>query len=465
MSDTTAMIDVTATILPRTVISDRSFAPQIASSAMPADSMTLFTDSPNHEERPSWLHLSVLRRRVDLDGRAFLQVAHRIVRTGDDLIARFQSHDDLEVFVARDTHLDWHELDLAAPHDEDAFGLLPRLSGLELRGRSHRFDARGPSPAPAVGRRFHDLPVVVEHELAHGDGGNRHGRHVLSDRRRDVSGAREALPHVRNVAVDHDDDLEVGRLPRPRVGARGLNRAVADFRDMAGKALVGQRVDRDLRELADHNVGNVALIHLDFCLNHAHIGQREENRAGVVHRADHSGLALLDVPARDDPVDWRFDANLAQVVSRVLEARALLLDARFLRRDLVLPLVVPRLVRSHIVFRSFERFARRQLLLPQILLAIERLLGLIDLHARGLNRLALLVERRFGGVERRTAAVHARPERPGVDLQEELTPGHALPFADREIDDAAGRLGGDVDEPLRLDFPGRRDDRLEVARL
>ena len=43
ISDTTAMIDVTATMLPSTVISDRSLEDQIASSAIPADSMILFT--------------------------------------------------------------------------------------------------------------------------------------------------------------------------------------------------------------------------------------------------------------------------------------------------------------------------------------------------------------------------------------------------------------------------------------
>src|SRR5215510_15300631 len=42
ISDTTAMIDVTATMLPRTVMNDRSLEDQIASSAMSADSMNLF---------------------------------------------------------------------------------------------------------------------------------------------------------------------------------------------------------------------------------------------------------------------------------------------------------------------------------------------------------------------------------------------------------------------------------------
>src|SRR5215510_16494197 len=42
ISDTTAMIDVTATMLPSTVMNDRSLEDQIASSAMSADSMNLF---------------------------------------------------------------------------------------------------------------------------------------------------------------------------------------------------------------------------------------------------------------------------------------------------------------------------------------------------------------------------------------------------------------------------------------
>src|SRR6266850_1076546 len=42
MSDTTAIIEVTATMLPSTVINDRSFADQMASSAISADSRNLF---------------------------------------------------------------------------------------------------------------------------------------------------------------------------------------------------------------------------------------------------------------------------------------------------------------------------------------------------------------------------------------------------------------------------------------
>ena len=45
ISDTTAMIDITATMLPSTVMSDRSLAPQMALRAMPAASRYLFTMS------------------------------------------------------------------------------------------------------------------------------------------------------------------------------------------------------------------------------------------------------------------------------------------------------------------------------------------------------------------------------------------------------------------------------------
>ncbi len=46
MSDTTAIIEVTATMLPSTVINDRSFADQMASSAISADSIKLRTPCP-----------------------------------------------------------------------------------------------------------------------------------------------------------------------------------------------------------------------------------------------------------------------------------------------------------------------------------------------------------------------------------------------------------------------------------
>src|SRR5438132_9409105 len=51
MSETTAMIDVTATMLPSTVMNDRSLADQIASSAMTADSKYLFIHEDGRGKR------------------------------------------------------------------------------------------------------------------------------------------------------------------------------------------------------------------------------------------------------------------------------------------------------------------------------------------------------------------------------------------------------------------------------
>src|SRR3989442_14883136 len=101
------MIDVTATMLPRTVMNDRSLAAQIASSAIIADSKYLFMASTGQEgqeghdpshlsypscpSRPSCLsHPSCpspdLLLRVDLHLVAVLHAAHRIVGAGDDLV-------------------------------------------------------------------------------------------------------------------------------------------------------------------------------------------------------------------------------------------------------------------------------------------------------------------------------------------------------------------------------------------
>src|SRR5881394_386227 len=104
MSDTTAMIDVTATILPSTVMNDRSFADQMASSAMRADSRSLFIRGRGRQGgqgRQGLVHPAFpgrprppclpLRLVVHLHQIAVGHAAHRIVRSGDDLIAGCES--------------------------------------------------------------------------------------------------------------------------------------------------------------------------------------------------------------------------------------------------------------------------------------------------------------------------------------------------------------------------------------
>src|SRR3954469_16163157 len=77
-SDTTAMIEVTATMLPSTVMNERSLFDQIASSAMPAASK-------------NWNILRFRRggpgRGLDFHRRAVAQLAHRTERPDDHLVA------------------------------------------------------------------------------------------------------------------------------------------------------------------------------------------------------------------------------------------------------------------------------------------------------------------------------------------------------------------------------------------
>jgi hypothetical protein len=105
------------------------------------------------------------------------------------------------------------------------------------------------------------------------------------------------------------------------------------------------------------------------------------------------------------------------------------------------------------------------LLGPEILLAGQILLGLLDLHLAGFERLPHLLERALGHAHRRRAVVHARLERLGVDLQQELALGDAIAFIHREVHHSSGSVRADVDLTLRLDLARGRHNRVEVARF
>src|SRR5580765_7235983 len=82
ISDTTAMIDVTATMFPRTVMNDRSLEDQIASSAMSADSMNLFMTQGQEGLAPLLFCLVIHSHHI-----AVGHATNRVVRSGDDLVA------------------------------------------------------------------------------------------------------------------------------------------------------------------------------------------------------------------------------------------------------------------------------------------------------------------------------------------------------------------------------------------
>src|SRR5258708_7582772 len=105
------MIEVTATMLPSTVMNDRSLADQIASSAINADSKNLFI---RRAEPAALLLLGV----VDLDQIAVRHAAHGVVRTGNHLVAGLEPTHDLEVLVAGDAHFDRQEFGPVVAHHE-----------------------------------------------------------------------------------------------------------------------------------------------------------------------------------------------------------------------------------------------------------------------------------------------------------------------------------------------------------
>ena len=227
---------------------------------------------------------------------------------------------------------------------------------------------------------------------------------------------------------------------------------------------IGNRVDCDLGDLPDLHVRNVRLVDFDLRLNDGHVGERQQHRARIVHGADDGGLALLNIAARDDAVDRRLDAHLAEVVARALEHGTLLCDAALLRLDLFLALLHVRLRGPHVVHHLVERLARRELLAPEVLLARQVLLGLLQLHFRRLDRLPHLIERLFRRLQRGGVAVDARAQRLRIDLKQELPDLDAIPFVHGEVDDAARRVGRDLHETLGLDFARGRHDGFEVAR-
>src|SRR5690242_5252658 len=115
MSETTAMIDVTATMLPSTVMNDRSLALQIAASATAADSKIRCTScrsrrlpaaAETERESAAAEHALRVARLPDLDAVAVGEAADRVVRSGDHLIAVAQPAEHLEVLVAGDADFD-----------------------------------------------------------------------------------------------------------------------------------------------------------------------------------------------------------------------------------------------------------------------------------------------------------------------------------------------------------------------
>ena len=210
---------------------------------------------------------------------------------------------------------------------------------------------------------------------------------------------------------------------------------------------------------------DVGLVHVHFGLDHRHIRDRQQHRAGVVHRADDDCLALFDVAAGDDAGDRRLDADLAQVEARALGGRAFLMHPQFLRLDLLLLRPQVRLAHPQIVFCPLERFTRRQATLPQLLLPTQIVFRLLQRYPGAVERQAQLFHLRLRRLQRGLGALHRRPEVARIDLQQELILRDAVALVDGEVGDAPHRVGADVDRPGRLDLARRGNERFEPALL
>ena len=233
-------------MFPSTVISDRSLLPQIVCSARRIDSRICTGVAGG-----AWA-------ASDLHRRAVRQLAHRIERPGDHLVARLQSREHLEVALAGDADLHRLEHDAPVADDEHAFRFLPRLAGRRLGGACVGATFGVPKNAALHRRRrlVDERALLVEQHLAHGERLDRHRDDVPARGGRDLCRAREARADVGHRLVDRDHHLEVRGLALPVVCVRGrLDRAVADLGDVALEHPVGHRVDRHDRLLADRHVG------------------------------------------------------------------------------------------------------------------------------------------------------------------------------------------------------------------
>ena len=199
--------------------------------------------------------------------------------------------------------------------------------------------------------------------------------------------------------------------------------------------LSGMRVDRDLRRLAELHVRDVR-------------SRRLRLRPGSTDMSasvSSTVPALFIVPITTVSPSWMLRRvtmpsigdsmrTLLRSYCALSSVGALLRDAARLRVAGLLALGERRLGDLHVVLRLVERFARRQLLLPELLLARRGSAAPARAARAPVStacRICSSVD--LGGLQRRGAAVDARPQRLRVDLQQELALLDAVAFVDREV--------------------------------
>ena len=284
--------------------------------------------------------------------------------------------------------------------------------------------------------------------LAQDQSPDRNRCHPFLRRGRDVGGDGQPRPDVVRVGQQRDLHFVVraGRGPAQLRGS--LDRAAGDLRDDPGKGRVGKCVDQDARGLADLQLRNIGLVHLQRRLDGRHVRDRHQNRARVVHGSRHDHLSLLDVAPRHDPVNGRTDLRLHQLVAGRGEIGAgsgdLALDTADRSDDLII------LAPDPVIFCSGEDlFPELRFGPPQISLGLRR--GFLLPRQVGFQRF----ECRATGIDRRGI--------PGlIDHEEQVPLADGLPLLHVQPGNLSHDVGRKVNLDPRLHGPVGRDDGGEV---
>ena len=341
ISDTTVTIDVTATMLPSTVMNDRSLLAQMACSAIDDRFEDLVHGIGRRvRERPA------LRRQLRAASAmsaaaactASPSASSRTEANGPVITwsPAFSPLEHLEVLLAGDAGLDRREHRLGrragrtrlrspcacgraaarSTPTRSASRLLPRAAArlfVHQCPRRRRTASRARSaPESAPPRRSARVAVVISAvQVKPGRTSGTSSSSVMTTL--NVVAWRWPVPCVA---------AWIGLLPISVTRPRNVRSGTASIVTLAIWPSCTRR--------------DVGLVDLDLGLDQRHVGDGQQHRAGVVHRADDRRLALLDVAAGDDAVHRRGDDDLGQVVPRRRQAGLLLLDLLFLCLDLLL---------------------------------------------------------------------------------------------------------------------------------
>src|SRR6185295_4915014 len=102
---------------------------------------------------------------LQLDVATICELAHRVERTSDDLIAGLQPAEHFEILLARNSDFDWREDTTSTADDEHTFRLLAGVAGRWLIRRRHWCLDRV-APSPALRFFVYEVTLVVVEHLA-----------------------------------------------------------------------------------------------------------------------------------------------------------------------------------------------------------------------------------------------------------------------------------------------------------